>query len=450
MIRHSRAAVGFVKGLVVFLGIASPLLSQVAETIHDPTPPPGPAGPPGPAWHAPLVLLYDNGPLITHPTGGFGGAPASRLQNTTQGNTILGFGAPPPNLRIADNFVVPSPGWYVNTITFFAYQTNSGTSSTLTGVNLRIWNGPPNVGTSSVVFGDTSTNRLASTSFSGIYRDSETLVGNNARPIMVAVANVQTYLIPGTYWVDFQISGSLASGPWVPPVTILGQPGKTGANALHFVPPNWGNMTDTGNSVQQDAPFLIDGDACNLTVPSGITVGTAAPACNAQVTYSPPPSVPTGCAVTITCTPPSGSTFALGTTTVNCSTSGGASASFPVTVVDDDAPSITCPGGQQLTTTNPGGAVVTYPSATASDNCTASPVVTCTPASGSTFPVGTTNVTCTARDGAGNTTSCSFPVEVRLQLAPTQIPTLSPWGLGALAVLLGGAAAWMMARRRQG
>lgn len=346
--------------------------------------------------------------------------------------------------------MVPSPGWYVNTITFFAYQTGSTTTSTLTGLNLRIWNGPPNVGTSSVVFGDTSTNRLASTTFSGIYRDAETAIGNNQRPIMVAVANVQTYLAPGTYWVDIQISGSLASGPFVPPVTILGQPGKPGANALQFNGSSWLNMTDGGNGVKQDAPFLIDGDACNLTVPSGITVGTAAPACNATVTYSPPPSVPTGCAVTISCTPPSGSTFPLGTTTVNCSTTGGASASFPVTVVDDDAPSITCPAGQQVTTNNPGGAVVTYPSATSSDNCTASPVITCTPASGSTFPVGTTNVSCTAQDGAGNNRTCSFPVQVRLELLPTQIPTLSGWGFALLAGLLGGVAVWILSRRRVG
>jgi hypothetical protein len=47
----------------------------------------------------------------------------------------------------------------------------------------------------------------------------------------------------------------------------------------------------------------------------------------------------------------------------------------------------------------------------ASDNC---PGVTfvCSAASGSTFPIGTTTVTCTATDTSGNTASCSFTVTV--------------------------------------
>ncbi|HKY05550.1 MAG TPA: HYR domain-containing protein [Blastocatellia bacterium] len=48
---------------------------------------------------------------------------------------------------------------------------------------------------------------------------------------------------------------------------------------------------------------------------------------------------------------------------------------------------------------------------TLSDNC---PGVTamCTPSAGSIFPVGTTTVTCTATDQAGNTATCSFAVTV--------------------------------------
>jgi hypothetical protein len=45
-------------------------------------------------------------------------------------------------------------------------------------------------------------------------------------------------------------------------------------------------------------------------------------------------------------------------------------------------------------------------------------VTVCSPASGSTFPVGTTTVTCTATDASGNTATCSFTVsvfDIRLQ-----------------------------------
>lgn len=61
------------------------------------------------------------------------------------------------------------------------------------------------------------------TSFSNIYRDTDTNVGNNQRPIMAVVATVLRTLAPGTYWVEWRMRGSLVSGPWAPPITILGQ-----------------------------------------------------------------------------------------------------------------------------------------------------------------------------------------------------------------------------------
>ena len=51
-----------------------------------------------------------------------------------------------------------SGGWFIQTITFFAYQTGSTTTSTMTGVNLQIWDGPPDNPGSAVVWGDTTTN----------------------------------------------------------------------------------------------------------------------------------------------------------------------------------------------------------------------------------------------------------------------------------------------------
>ena len=47
------------------------------------------------------------------------------------------------------------------------------------------------------------------------------------------------------------------------------------------------------------------------------------------------------------------------------------------------------------------------------DNCSSNITVVCLPPSGSTFPVGTRVVNCTATDGAGNTNGCSFNVTVR-------------------------------------
>ncbi len=57
-------------------------------------------------------------------------------------------------------------------------------------------------------------------------------------------------------------------------------------------------------------------------------------------------------------------------------------------------------------------AVVAWPLPTATDDTDPSPLVSCAPASGAAFPVGTTTVTCTATDAAGNEAYGSFDVTV--------------------------------------
>jgi uncharacterized repeat protein (TIGR01451 family) len=76
-----------------------------------------------------------------------------------------------------------------------------------------------------------------------------------------------------------------------------------------------------------------------------------------------------------------------------------------------DTAHITCPANQTVPATSAAGAVVNYPPPTISHNC--GPVqVTCVPTSGSTFPVGTTPVTCTVTDLPSNSSSCNFTVTV--------------------------------------
>jgi len=82
-----------------------------------------------------------------------------------------------------------------------------------------------------------------------------------------------------------------------------------------------------------------------------------------------------------------------------------------ITVVDNTAPVITCPG--DITVNNTAGqcgANVSF-TATGTDNC-GSPVITYSHNPGSFFAVGTTLVTATATDACGNTAECSFNVIV--------------------------------------
>ena len=117
--------------------------------------------------------------------------------------------------------------------------------------------------------------------------------------------------------------------------------------------------------------------------------------------------------VLVTCTPPSGTGFRLGTSNVTCTASspgGTNTCSFTVTVVDTTPPSVTCSTNRTVDATGPSGAVVTYV-AVASDPCGLASLA-CVPPSGSTFPIGTTTVTCRAVDNAGNANSCTFAITV--------------------------------------
>src|SRR5213078_3148125 len=78
---------------------------------------------------------------------------------------------------------------------------------------------------------------------------------------------------------------------------------------------------------------------------------------------------------------------------------------------DAEAPTLNLPANIFADATSSAGAVVNY-TATATDNSNQSVSVNCSPASGNTFPAGTTTVQCTATDASGNTATGSFLVTV--------------------------------------
>jgi hypothetical protein len=149
-----------------------------------------------------------------------------------------------------------------------------------------------------------------------------------------------------------------------------------------------------------DTVVSSDNSACSKSVAFAATAtGTPAPA----LQYKIGPTVIT-----------SPYTFPRGITTVTAIALNGGGTStctFKVTVNDTTRPVITCPANVTVFN-DPGicGAAVNY-TATATDNCPGV-LVTYLPASGTVFPVGTSTVTATATDAAGNTSSCSFTVTV--------------------------------------
>jgi hypothetical protein len=90
-----------------------------------------------------------------------------------------------------------------------------------------------------------------------------------------------------------------------------------------------------------------------------------------------------------------------------------------VTVIDTDAPSITCPANVSVGTAAPlCGAPVNF-AVNANDNCSAQ--VTISHTSGQVFPVGTTTVSASAVDPSGNSAACSFTVTVADDDAPSSL-----------------------------
>jgi hypothetical protein len=161
---------------------------------------------------------------------------------------------------------------------------------------------------------------------------------------------------------------------------------------------------------------LVDVTPPILTLPGNLALDTATPA-GAVATFAASAEDAVDGPVAVTCAPPSGSTFTVGATTVTCTASdaagNAASGSFTVTVtlVDVTPPILTLPGDLALAASGSAGAVATF-AASAVDAVDGPVAVTCAPPSGSTFPIGTTIVSCSASDAAGNTASGTFTVSV--------------------------------------
>lgn len=158
-----------------------------------------------------------------------------------------------------------------------------------------------------------------------------------------------------------------------------------------------------------------------VTVPANI-IAAATSAAGGAVTFSASATDLVGGSIAPTCTPASGSTFALGTTTVTCRATDASgntgSGSFTVTVRDTIPPTVTVPASINTSTT--GTTITVSYVVTATDavgvatlTCSStSPGVSGITATGGTFPVGTSSVSCTATDAAGNTAMKSFTVTV--------------------------------------
>jgi eukaryotic-like serine/threonine-protein kinase len=93
-------------------------------------------------------------------------------------------------------------------------------------------------------------------------------------------------------------------------------------------------------------------------------------------------------------------------------TAGGRVSAYGLAPSDTTPPQIAVPDAITVNATSSSGAVVTY-TVTATDPDDAVASLACAPASGATFPIGTTTVLCAASDTNGNTSTATFTVHVK-------------------------------------
>jgi hypothetical protein len=216
-------------------------------------------------------IIYVNGPLSTGPTSKSGvAAPAgftwSELSTDNGGgnfsNTTLGAGCQQidssgTNNRCADNFIVPvGQTWTINSVLVYGYQTNS-VANPFIGGSLQIWSGRPGDAGATVVFGNTTSNVMATPVDSTWFRIGNTLGGtgitpaatNTARKIWEIPLTVSPpkVLTAGNYWIDFQLNGG-DGGNFTPLMSIPGARSLPGWNGRQFIgtTSTWGDLIDIG------------------------------------------------------------------------------------------------------------------------------------------------------------------------------------------------------------
>lgn len=335
------------------------------------------------------AIMRGNDAVIQLTTGGFGES------NHTFDMGFVPPGGPvtiscPPNVT-ATVTVVGSNSAVVN----YPAPATSGQAATVTCT-------PPSGSTFPV--GMTTVTCVASNSF-GTTNCSFTVTVQNQPPPTINCGANQTITInnPMGGIVNYTLPTATPASAVVACMPASGSIFPAGVTTVTCTASNAGASASCNFTVTVNTP---PGISCppDMTVTSTVSIA---------VTY-PNPTI-SGVGVTVNCVPPSGSTFPVGTTTVTCTATnatGSVNCSFRVIVSGNPPPTIACPINMNVTATTSTGGVVTYPTPAATNGAT----VTCVPPSGSTFPIGTTTVTCTATNSAGSA-SCSFTVTMAPMMA---------------------------------
>jgi hypothetical protein len=362
----------------------------------------------------------------------------------------------------APNSIADGGGLYNNGGTVTISNSTFANNSASSGIGGGLFNNGGTVTISNSTFADNS----ASPAGGGLVNDGGTvniggsIVANNVSGVgdPNCYDNVplhdQGYNLESRTDCGFTGTGSLRNtNPQLSPLANNGGPTQTmalqqGSPAIDAIPVSTtlcpstdqrGMTRPDDNETSCDmgayeSNYPADSDLGLTNLPSDITVNATSPQ-GAVVTFTPPTVVDEDSSLpTVSCTSASGLTsgsiFPIGTTKVTCTASDSddvnspVSQSFTVTVNDTDLALTNMPTNMTVNATSPQGAVVTYTTPTVVDEDSPLPTATCAPASGSTFAIGTTTVTCTASDSDDTNSPVSAGFTVTVNGAATQVNEL--------------------------
>ena len=175
----------------------------------------------------------------------------------------------------------------------------------------------------------------------------------------------------------------------------------------------WTATDAAGNSgTATSTVTVVDTTAPSVTPPSNVT----AEATGVFTTVAHGTATATDAVGVVSLTSNAPATFPLGTTTITWTAMDAAgnsgTATSTVTVVDTTAPAISAHNDVTAIAAANSAAIVSYTVPTAVDLVDGVVPVTCTPASDSSFTMGSTTVTCSAQDSRGNRATRTFAVVV--------------------------------------
>ena len=260
-----------------------------------------------------------------------------------------------------------------------------------------------------LIFDDAASSPLpAATITPGTYRPANEDITENPLPLPAPAGPYQFPAPDGAATLASVFDGTAPNGTW----SLYVRDDRS--QDIGEIGGGW-SITITAASTDTTPPAIsTPGDqTAEAAGPEGVAVNYAAPSASDSVDGE----------VAVSCDHAPGEVFPLGATVVNCSASDAsgneAAASFSVTVRDTTAPTLSgVPEGMTLEATGSAGAVASFDAPEASDLVDGALTPTCDHASGATFPLGTTRVSCSASDSRGNTSTAGFDVTVRDTTGP--------------------------------